>query len=175
MVEATYVPVFQGDTRVSDNPNEIMTTILGSCIATCIWDPEAGVGGLNHFLLPGSSKNQSNSLRYGVNAMELLINGLLKKGATRSRLRVKLFGGAKMLDNGARIGAQNIRFAEWFIESENLHVVGRCIGGERGRKIRFWPVTGRAQRCFILGAPDAEIQRSTAPSSENNPGSIELF
>ncbi len=172
-----YVPVFQGETRVSDRPDEVMTTILGSCVAACIWDSAAGVGGMNHFLLPGDMTERGSNLRYGVNAMELLINGLLKKNADRRRLRVKLFGGAKMFDGSAEVGAKNARFAEWYMENEGLQVVSSCLGGHHGRKIRFWPATGRAQRCFMSGTTDPDI---TSPSATRvgagaGSGDIQLF
>lgn len=177
MEDLIYVPLLQGETRVSDQPNEVMTTILGSCVAACIWDPVAGVGGMNHFLLPGDMRDRSSNLRYGVNAMELLINGLLKKGADRTRLKVKLFGGAKMFDGSAEIGVKNARFAEWYMENEKLQVVSSCLGGQRGRKIRFWPVSGRAQRCFMSEATDADIISARQAPDESTPdyGDVQLF
>lgn len=174
MANLKVVRVLQGDTRVSTQPEEVMSTILGSCVATCIWDPVAGVGGLNHFLLPGDKNNQSKSLSYGVNAMELLINGLLKHGADRSRLQVKLFGGAQMLENATDIGEKNTRFARWYAENENLPIVSQCLGGQQGRKIRFWPVTGRVQRCFIAGKqPEEPVLRSTQKLDAS--GEVDLF
>ena len=91
--------VVQGEYRVIRDPRVVLTTILGSCVATCIWDDVAGVGGMNHFLLPGDEAGGSDHVKYGVNAMELLINGLLKEGASRARLRAKLFGGAKVVQS----------------------------------------------------------------------------
>lgn len=174
MAKLNVVRVLQGDTRVSAQPDEVMSTILGSCVATCIWDPVAGVGGLNHFLLPGEKSDQSRSLSYGVNAMELLINGLLKHGADRRRLQVKLFGGAQMLENATNIGEKNIRFARWYAENENLPIVSQCLGGQHGRKIRFWPVTGRVQRCFIAGhQPEMLVPRPTQKPEVS--GEVDLF
>lgn len=172
-----YVPVLQGETRVSDQPAEVMTTILGSCIATCMWNPAAEVGGLNHFLLPRDMRGHTSNLRYGVHAMELLINGLLKEGADRSRLRVKLFGGAKMFDGSAEIGAKNARFAEWYVKNEGLQIVASCLGGQRGRKIRFWPVSDRVQRCFMSNVTDAEVVPSaSAPADAGfDCGDVQLF
>lgn len=172
-----YVPVFQGETRVSEDPDEVMTTILGSCIAACMWDPVARVGGMNHFLLPGDMAERGSNLRYGVNAMELLINGLLKKDADRRRLRVKLFGGAKMFDGSAEVGAKNARFAEWYMHNEGLQIVSSCLGGHHGRKIRFWPATGRAQRCFMSGTtdPDNTSASVTRVDTQEGSGDIQLF
>lgn len=175
MEDYVYVPVFQGETRVSNSDQEVMTTILGSCVAACLWDPVAKVGGLNHFLLPGDMNDRGNNLNFGVNAMELLVNGLLKKGAERSRLNAKLFGGAKMFDNSGGIGMKNIQFAEWFMSAENFTIVGRCLGGGLGRKIRFWPTSGRVQRSFIASAQVAAIEPAKKIGRSETAGVVELF
>ncbi|WP_057794876.1 chemotaxis protein CheD [Roseovarius atlanticus] len=174
---AVFIPLFQGETRISDRRDEIMTTILGSCIATCMWDAVAGVGGMNHFLLPGGTSDRGDNMRYGVNAMELLINGLLKKGADRRRLEVKLFGGAKMFEGGAEIGAKNASFAQWYVENEGFTVTGSCLGGTRGRKIRFWPASGRVQQCFMNTMTDPAVPVTTRPPRDDNAaqGDIQLF
>ena len=181
MDDLTFIPLFQGETRISGCGNEVMTTILGSCVATCVWDPVAKVGGLNHFLLPGKASDRGSNLRYGVNAMELLINGLLKEGAQRSRLQVKLLGGAKMIDGGAGIGAKNADFAKWYMQNEGLEIVSSCLGGVRGRKIRFWPTIGRLQRSFLPDSASAETARAAkltrqAPSlPDDAAGDVQLF
>jgi chemotaxis protein CheD len=90
--------VIQGEFKVSDDPNVVLSTILGSCVAACMRDPVAGVGGMNHFLLPGQANGTGGeATRYGVHLMELLINGLLKKGARRERIEAKIIGGAKTI------------------------------------------------------------------------------
>ena len=106
---------------------------------------------MNHFLLAdgSASSTRQNAERYGVHAMELLVNGLLKRGAQRHRLEAKLFGGAKTMDGLADVGATNARFARDFVEREEIKLVGECLGGTRGRRIHFWPVSGRARRIFI--------------------------
>lgn len=181
MNDLKIVPVFQGETRVSDDSNEIMSTILGSCVAACIWDPVAKVGGMNHFLLPGEVGTQSTSMRYGVNAMELLVNGLLKHRADRARFKVKLFGGAKMFAGRAGIGEKNIRFANWYVDNEGFELVESDLGGERGRKIKFWPTTGRVQQTLMMDAAEAEAaSESLQPERKRMPiekpgGDIELF
>src|SRR5262245_18951865 len=98
--EERRVNVIQGEYNVSADPAVVFTTILGSCVAACIRDPIAGVGGINHFLLPVNSEGArtTDAERYGVHLMELLVNGLMKNGARRDRLEAKLFGGAKMMD-----------------------------------------------------------------------------
>ena len=91
------VNIVQGEFFVSDDPNVVISTLLGSCVAACLHDPLAGIGGMNHFLLPGQLDHDGNGAaeRLGVHLMELLVNGLLKLGAGRDRLQAKIFGGAK--------------------------------------------------------------------------------
>jgi len=139
--------VIQGEFRVSDDPSVVLCTILGSCVAACIRDPETGVGGMNHFLLPGNVTQSTNeATRYGVHLMELLINGLLKAGARRDRLEAKIIGGARTIAGFSNIGEQNAQFAQEFLKDEGIHVVGCNVGGDYGRKLEYWPVSGRARQ-----------------------------
>lgn len=149
----TFVHVVQGEYAVSDQPDTILTTILGSCVSTCICDPVARVGGMNHFLLPDSGPGNGQQFRYGLYAMELLINGLLKKGASKDRLEAKLFGGATMNDGLGRIGAANAAFAQRFLSDEGIRCVAQSLGGTRARRVRFTPTTGHAQQLIVQ--PDA--------------------
>lgn len=108
------VHVIQGEFKVVNDPDIVLSTILGSCVAACMRDPAAGVGGMNHFLLPGSATSPSSgadATRYGVHLMELLINGLLKQGARRDRLEAKIFGGARTIARFSNVGEQNAAFA----------------------------------------------------------------
>lgn len=172
------VHVVQGEYMVVSEPGVVLTTILGSCVATCMWDPVAAVGGINHFLLPGDESSGSDSMKYGVNAMELLVNGLLQHGALRSRLQAKLFGGARVIQNLSDIGEKNGEFALKFLRMENIACVGQSLGGDRARRIRFWPQTGRAAQ-MLLEASNPEVQsaerRRPAPPPSSAAGSIELF
>ncbi|MEM6415860.1 MAG: chemotaxis protein CheD [Pseudomonadota bacterium] len=138
------IHVVQGEYAVSADPEAMLTTVLGSCVATCIFDEQVGVGGMNHFLLPGE-EGQNGNVVYGVNAMELLINGLLKSGARRANLKAKLFGGARMISIGSDIGDRNIEFGRRFLNDEGIECVGGSLGGTRARRIQFWP-TGRARQ-----------------------------
>ena len=108
-----YVQIMQGDYYVTDNPREALTTVLGSCIAACIRDRTTGVGGMNHFLLPESDGADHKAHRFGVNAMEVLINDILKRGASRTNLQAKLFGGANAdrFDVGCRLAECRVREA----------------------------------------------------------------
>jgi chemotaxis protein CheD len=168
------VHIIQGEFRISDDPEVMFSTLLGSCVAACIRDPLARVGGMNHFLLPGSSGQSGDGERYGVHAMEMLINGLLGRGADRRRLEVKLFGGAKTMRGLADIGDQNARFARAFVEAEGLRVVGECLGGVRGRRLQFWPVAGRARRSFLAETDHVPVRVAPAPAVADA-GALELF
>jgi chemotaxis protein CheD len=97
---------------------------------------------MNHFLLPAGEGAKDHHLRYGVQAMELLINALLEAGAARKGLAAKAFGGARMTPGLTNIGAGNIRFARYLLASEGIPLVSESFGGERARRIRFWPATG---------------------------------
>lgn len=179
-VRERMVHVVQGEYAVITEPHIVLTTILGSCVATCMWDPVAAVGGMNHFLLPGDAEASGDSVKYGVNAMELLVNGLLQKGALRSRLQAKLFGGAHVIQGLSDIGAKNAEFATKFLQMEGIPCAGQSMGGDRARRIRFWPTTGRAGQ-MLLDSSHAEVVQAerakpaSPPPASSAAGSIELF
>lgn len=172
----------QGEHQVSSEAGVAITTILGSCIAACIRDPVAGVGGMNHFLLPeGDAAADSDAgRRYGVNAMERLINSLLVAGARRERLEAKLFGGASMFDRLRNIGADNAAFAHRFLAAEGIAVVGGDTGGDKARRIRYWPTTGQAQQKLLSdNEPVVFVRERTLavapPVAAVSSGDLELF
>jgi len=175
-VEPRKAHVIQGEFLVADDADLVMTTILGSCVAACMRDPVAGVGGMNHFLLPGVSG--SEGLRYGVQSMELLMNALLRRGARRERLEVKLFGGARLITGLTDVGSQNATFAEQFVRDEGLAHAGGSLRGDRARRIQYWPVSGRARQVFLAAAEAkvfaAERRRPAALPPEDS-GALELF
>jgi chemotaxis protein CheD len=150
------VKVGPGEHHVTSEPNETISTVLGSCIAACIRDPVAGVGGLNHFMLPTSIDGvwgkASASLRYGNFAMERLINDILARGGMRSRFEIKLFGGARLGSDHGRIGERNARYVEAYLNAEGMAPVVRQMGGTRARRIVYHPIDGRA---CMLELPDA--------------------
>lgn len=178
---AKRVHIIQGEWKVSKDPNVVLSTILGSCVAACIRDPIAGVGGMNHFLLPGSAvpgAGGGDATRYGVHLMELLINGLLKSGARRDRLEAKIFGGAKTIATFSNVGEQNAAFAQQFLRDEGIKVVGSSTGGEHGRKLEFWPVSGRARQYPLTGAETQKtvaLEQRPVPVSKPVETSIEFF
>jgi len=143
------VPVVQGEFQISDDPDVVFTTILGSCVSVCLHDAMAKVGGMNHFLLPGDASSTSGNVKYGVNAMELLINGLLKRGATRRSLSAKVFGACSMGMSIRNIGLSNQEFALAFLDREGIPVAGSSLGGTNARRVRFRPATGQVQQMVV--------------------------
>lgn len=167
------VHVIQGTQATSDDPDVVLVTVLGSCVATCLWDETVSVGGMNHFLLPEANSNSTEKTLFGAYAMELLINELLKKGARKSHLQAKLFGGGRIVSGLSDIGAQNAEFARRFLEREGIPCVSESLGGDLGRRVRFWPATGRAQQIFIQSHVDA-LPARPRPQPENA-GDVNLF
>lgn len=157
----------QGDHAISADDGTVLATVLGSCIAACLRDPVAGLGGMNHFLLPDGGDTGPGAMKYGLHAMELLINDLIRAGASRRRLQGKLFGGARMLRGLPDIGAANARFAIDFLHREGIADLGGSLGGDRGRKIRFWPQSGRVQVQFL--DPAAVQERPFVAPPRNDP------
>ncbi|MDD7972412.1 chemotaxis protein CheD [Roseinatronobacter alkalisoli] len=164
------IHIVQGEHQISGQPGTVITTVLGSCVAACIYDPECGIGGMNHFLLPESASG-SGDIRYAAAAMEVLINGLLRQGALRNRMQAKLFGGARMIPTLPDIGRRNAEMAQRILQNDGIRVVSGDLCGNEARRIRFWPTTGRVQM-QLLGneaPPPAEKPVRTAP------GEVELF
>lgn len=168
------VHVGQGDHHVTADPNVVLTTVLGSCVALCLTDPVARVGGMNHFLLPeGSMDGMTASRRYGAYAMEVLINDVLKAGGRRERLEAKLFGGGRMFDSLSDVGAANAAFAERFMRDEGIPIVGGSLGGFGGRRLHYWPTTGRARQRAVLDVAAVPPPKVTQPPVVA--GDLELF
>ncbi len=167
--------VVQGEYHISTRPDVVLSTLLGSCVSVCLRDPVAGVGGMNHFLLPGADceDDGTGSVRYGAHAMELLVNGLLAQGARRARLEAKLFGGARMLAGLTDLGARNAEFAEHYVKRESIAFTGGSLRGDRGRRVEFWPCSGRTRQLWVGGnAPVFASERYTPPAEQ---GAVELF
>ena len=171
------VNLVQGEYKVSDDPDVVLSTILGSCVSVCIRDPVAKIGGMNHFLLPGKNdKGGSSELDpNAIHLMELLVNGVMRRGALRDRLEAKIFGGAKMIVGLSDIGRLNAQFAKRFLEYEGIRVLGGDTGGERGRRLQYWPVSGRARQSYIAPVDDAVARPSTGRPASLSVGDAELF
>lgn len=162
--------IAQGEFAVGHGGNFSISTILGSCVATCLFDETSNIGGMNHFLLPDGAGVSLNSARFGVNAMELLINALIKEGANRQSLKAKVFGGGRMIAGLTDIGQKNATFVRDFLKREGIACVGESLGGTQARRIEFWPGTGRARQ-RLLG--EARVLETLPQTSAGN--GVELF
>jgi len=173
--------IYIGEVFASREPT-IVKTLLGSCIAVCLWDPGTRVGGMNHFLLPHAPNGGGDDpARFGVHAMDLLICEMLKAGADRHRLRAKIFGGAHVLslpEDEDSVPSQNIAFAIDFVRNDGFKLTGEDLGGYQARRVHFQTDTGRAFVQRIASA--ASLSRITAAEQrhvERKPtyGAVELF
>jgi chemotaxis protein CheD len=143
--------ILPGEFYVTHHEEEMIVTVLGSCVSACIRDPIFGIGGMNHFMLPGDSRQASQSwgdgaeasTRYGIHAMERLINDILKNGGSRRNLEVKVTGGGRILAQMADIGARNIRFIQEFVQAEGLRLLAEDVGDIYPRKVYYFPTTGK--------------------------------
>ncbi|MFM2053900.1 MAG: chemoreceptor glutamine deamidase CheD [Pseudomonadota bacterium] len=182
---ADAVRVQPGEFYVHDEEMAIATT-LGSCIAVCLWDREVRVGGLNHFMLPAREGDGRDSGRYGLCAMERLINAMLKRGARRGRMEAKVFGGASLmagpgsgwLSGGPSIGARNTRFVIDYLHTERIALVSRDVLGHAPRKVCFFPYSGRA---MVRRLPETvcesvlALDRDAMRHAMRTVGSVDLF
>lgn len=178
------VSVSQGQYYISSSPHEILTTVLGSCIAVCMRDPVVGCGGMNHFLLPTQSIQRdglpSAALRYGSYSIERLTNALMARGAMRERLEVKVFGGSNILSGSGNYGHANADFVETYLSREGLKIMASSLRGNNARRIRYYPTSGRAQVCEVQGdAPsaiaDGESRYASRLQLSQAASSVEIF
>ena len=180
--------ILPGEYYVTEH-DEIITTVLGSCVSACVRDPITGVGGMNHFMLPGDTAESLTKwggqdaleTRYGIAAMENLINDILKQGARKNKLEVKLFGGGRILAmNVNDVGDRNISFAREFVRAEGLAIAAEDLGGPHPRKVNFFPKTGKVmirRLRSVLKQRIAETEQQYAQSIGKQPDNddIELF
>lgn len=136
-----------GQLLVSRDPCEV-TTVLGSCVAVCLWDATLRVGGINHYLLPYRVESNQASPRFGNVAIERLINALLALGSRKPRLEAKIFGGASVIpgrwETGGQLGSKNVTVAREVLQVEGTPIVAEDVGGTRARKLVFQTDTGIA-------------------------------
>lgn len=169
------ITVLQGEAHVSADPQVEFGTVLGSCVATCLFDPVAAIGGMNHFLLPEPPASHDRSrvdVHYGTYLMEMLINQMLGSGARKERLRAHLYGGANLRAGMAPIGTSNAEFARTFLEREGIALMRSDLGGRQARRVDFRPASGQV-RCRIVEnrhAPEATPAPLVRPRGE-----VELF
>lgn len=176
-----------GQYYVSKGTDEVIVTVLGSCVSACIRDPKIGVGGMNHFMLPAgadagpaATSCVSVANRYGNFAMENLINAILRSGGERSRLELKLAGGGNILVGMTDIGQRNIDFIRTYVANEGLCVVGEDLGDVHPRKLYYYPDSGRVRVKRLAAASSAAVVReeqsyqATLADTEVE-GDVELF
>jgi chemotaxis protein methyltransferase CheR len=152
-----------GDVKASGQ-SVVLRTFLGSCVAACLYDPEAGIGGMNHFLLPDGDQGEGLPNRFGVHAMELLINEIMHLGGDRRRLRAKIFGAANVLEalrQRPSVAEQNAAFIRRFLATEQIPVDGEKLGGRQALEVLFYPRTGRVQ-VRTLGVAQARAEELAA-------------
>lgn len=185
--ERNAVKLLPGEYFVSED-DIVLSTVLGSCIAACMWDRNARVGGMNHFMLPGDPARAGTDAdpiglagRYGVFAMEQLINELIKRGARKSNLEAKLFGGGAVLRNftALNVGERNAEFVLNFLRTEGIRIASQDLLDVFARRVAFFPVSGRAL-CRKLPQADAAVvsaeQKYNAQLNTNKVGGdVELF
>ena len=144
--ELTRITINIGGLRTSREPL-LLDTVLGSCIAACLYDPVLGIGGMNHFMLPeGADPGNPTSTRYGVNAMELLISDLMRLGADRRRFQAKVFGGGHVLkirESLDGVPQRNIDFVKQFLAAEQIPIVREDVGGYQPRRVLFHTHSGK--------------------------------
>lgn len=180
------VKVLPGEFYVS-RQEELVTTVLGSCISACIHDQRRGIGGMNHFMLPEPmgerdswSATAGRAARYGSDAMEQLINAILGAGGQRADLQVKVFGGGRVLAQLTDIGQRNIDFVQRYIATEKLNLCASDLGDVYPRQLQFFPHSGRVRVRLLRRHDDVALvagERSYLKRLANDPikGEVELF
>jgi chemotaxis protein CheD len=172
------VKILPGEYFVFNEDILIMTT-LGSCIAACLWDREAKVGGMNHFMLP---EGDGGSGRYGSYAMELLINEMMRQGATRATMEAKVFGGGQVIEGMTmNIGERNTSFVVDYLKTERIPIMAKDVLDIYPRKVCFLPASGKAMvKRLVATNPEALVAQDRAAAREAVPvstagGSVDLF
>jgi len=173
------VKILPGEYFVHSEDMLIMTT-LGSCIAACIYDRNAKVGGMNHFMLP---EGAGDSGRYGSYAMELLINEMMKRGAQRMTMEAKIFGGGQVVSGmtSMNVGERNTTFVMDYLKTERIPIVSKDVLDIYPRKVCFLPGSGKAMvkrlapaNTDALLAQDRAAVKKAVPASTGG-GSVDLF
>ena len=169
---------------------EMITTVLGSCISVCVRDRVASIGGMNHFMLPeenrpngggGGSHGLSADAAYGSYAMERLINCILKYGGRRENLEIKIFGGGRIIGGVTDVGLQNIAFVRSYLRTEGLSAVAEDVGGDLPRRMAYLPATGKVLVKKLRNIRNETIikqesnYREDLRRQENRGGEVELF
>lgn len=183
--ERNAVKVLPGEFFVSAD-DIVLSTVLGSCVSACIWDRHAAIGGMNHFMLPGADGGKDADPiglagRYGVFAMEQLINELIKHGGRKVNFEAKLFGGGHVMRNFTtmNVGERNAGFVLEFLKTEGIRVASQDLLDVHPRRVAFFPTSGRAL-CKKLAQADASLvaaeqQYNASLKKRSSGGDVELF
>ena len=177
-----------GDFYVTTH-DEVLDTVLGSCVSACIRNPRLGIGGMNHFMLPRPSGNghdawetgaAGRATRYGSASMEQLINRILKAGGTRADLEVKIFGGGRVLKTLTDVGDHNVTFVREFLKQEGLRVTSEDVGDTCPRHVQYFPLTGRVRVRHLTSSHTRDVashEQQYLKGLEKTPvaGEIDLF
>jgi chemotaxis protein CheD len=168
--------------------DEVLDTILGSCVSACIRSPRLRIGGMNHFMLPrptGAGADtwddvRGRATRYGTASMEQLINRILSNGATRGELEVKVFGGARVLAAMTDVGNHNVSFVREFLKAEGLKVVAEDVGNLCPRHVQYFPASGKVRVRHLgagqqSGVANREVQYLQGLDKQPVGGEIDLF
>lgn len=183
--DAIAVKIQPGTHYVTGQGDEMLVTVLGSCVSACVRDPFAAIGGMNHFMLPDSGsgggwEEASVSMRYGNVAMERLINDILARGGARERLEFKVFGGGNVLRGSSNIGHRNASFVEEYLSMEGFRIAAFHLRGNLARRIHFFPLTGKVMLLELRSIEEQTLAEDEARyksriQSEPVAGSAELF
>jgi chemotaxis protein CheD len=184
------VKVLPGEFYVSMQ-DELVSTVLGSCVSACVFDARRRIGGMNHFMLPAASGAEGaarddwspvvgRAARYGNDAMEQLINAILRAGGQRGDLEVKVFGGGRVLAQMTDVGQRNIDFVRRYVQTERLRLTAEDLGDVYPRQVQFFPTTGRVRVRQLRRSHDAVLvddERRYLKRLANDPikGEVELF
>ncbi len=169
--------------------NKVLVTVLGSCVAACLFDPRTGIGGMNHFMLPSANKtlteleqDEFTVTKYGVHAMEILINDLVKAGVARKNIQAKVFGGGKVVPTFVQhdVGKFNAKFVMHFLKTEGIRVLASDLCDVYARKVYFFPNSGRVfmKRIHELNNAtiiERESKHRLALARRAPGGSVDLF
>ena len=165
----------------------VLTTVLGSCVSACLRDTTAGIGGMNHFMLPNdadpSCRDSAAAMRYGAYAMEVLLNELIKAGARRERLEAKVFGGGAVLANMTmlNIGERNADFVLRYLQLEQVRIAAQDLRGDLPRRINYFPGSGRVtvrklvKQNDVLLVQKSELALAVTLTRKRESTSVELF
>lgn len=179
------VTIHPGEYHASDD-DLIISTVLGSCVAVAFFDARLGMAGLNHFMLPGGLDDpdiaRSRSAKYGMFAIELLYNEMMKRGARKADLSAKVFGGASVLNlpgGPTRIPKDNVDFAFNYLRTEGIPIVASDVGGLRPRKVFLFARTGKVLIKRFGGQAALELEEEEAAYArvitKDTGGIVELF